>query len=73
MPNHRARGGREQAEAVGRLGRQRQCQVGVAAAGRMVVDADAVEAGVLAAGDERREVGQGPADRNPEATRSRVI
>ena len=62
----RARGGREQPEAARRPCRQRQCQVSVPAAGRMVVDADAVEARVLAAGDERRDVGQGPADRNPE-------
>jgi hypothetical protein len=32
----------------------------------MVVDADAVEASVLAAGDEGRDIGQGPANRNPD-------
>jgi hypothetical protein len=33
----------------------------------MVVDADAVEASVLAAGDKRRDVGQRTADRYPES------
>jgi hypothetical protein len=66
MPHQGARSGREQLQALGSLGRQRQRQVRVAAAGRMVVNADAVEARLLAAGGERRELGQWPADRNSE-------
>src|SRR5215470_17174571 len=50
-----------------RLGGKRQSEVGVAAARRMVMDADAIETGVLAADDECCEVGQGPANRNPES------
>ena len=56
MPNQRARGGGEQTQALRRPARQRQRQVSVPAARRMIVDADAVEAGLLAAGDERGEV-----------------
>ena len=44
----------EQAQATGRLRRERHRQVGIAAARRVVVDADSIEAGILAAGDERR-------------------
>ena len=47
--------------------RQRQRQIRIPAAGRMVVDADTVEARVFAAGDESGNVGQGPADRNPQS------
>src|SRR5216684_3465080 len=66
MPDDGARRGREQPQAARRLGRKRQRQVDVAAARGMVVDADAVEAGVLAAGDERGQLGQGPAHRDAE-------
>src|SRR5216684_2611709 len=66
MPDDGARRGREQPQAARRLGRERQRQVDVAAARGMVVDADAVEAGVLAAGDERGQLGQGPAHRDAE-------
>ena len=62
MPNHGARCRREQSQTLRRLRRQRQREVCIAAAGRMVVNADAIEAGVLAAGDERRNFGQGAAD-----------
>jgi len=45
---------------------QIQLQVSVPATGRVVVNADAVKARLLTPGDERREVGQGPADWNSE-------
>src|ERR1700694_4336921 len=67
MPNQGARGGREQLKAVRRPGRHRQRQVSVPATGGMVVNADAVEARLLAAGGERRELGQWPADRNSQS------
>ena len=46
------------------LSGERQGEVGVAAARRVIMDADTIEACVLATRDERCEVGQGPADRN---------
>src|SRR5262249_39477622 len=54
----RLEGAGEPTQAVRRPPRQRQRQVSVPAARRMVVDTDAVEACLLAAGDERGEVGQ---------------
>jgi hypothetical protein len=57
MANSRTRGGREEPKAVRVLGRQRQSEVGVPATGRMIVDTDAVEACVFAAGSECRDVG----------------
>ena len=66
VADHGARGGGEEADAVRRPRRKRQGQVGIPPAGGMVVDADAVEAGLLAAGDEGRELGQGAAHRHPE-------
>ena len=56
----------EKQEAMRRLGCERQRQVGVPAARRVVVNADAVEASRLAAGDELGEIGQRPPDRNPQ-------
>src|SRR5690242_14956103 len=61
MPNQRARRGWEQPEALRRPGRQRKRHVGVAAAGRMVVNADAIKSCILAACDECRDVRQRPA------------
>lgn len=54
----------EQSQAVRRLGRQRQRQIGVPAARRVIVDADTIKAGVLAADDERSKVWQRSADWN---------
>jgi hypothetical protein len=67
MPNHGARGGREQLDTIRRPGCQRQRQVDIATTGRMVVDADSVEARVFTPRDECRDVGQRPADRNSES------
>ena len=64
MPHQRTRGGREQVKAMRGLGAKRQRQIGVPAARRVIVDADAIEACVLATGDERGDVWQGPADRD---------
>src|SRR6516225_5507835 len=66
MANQRARGGGEQPQALRRPARQRQRQVSVPAAGRMIVDTDAVEACLLAAGDERGEVRQRSSNRDSE-------
>jgi hypothetical protein len=46
------------------LGCERQRQVSVSAARRVVMDANTIKTCVLAAGDERCEVRQGPTDRN---------
>src|SRR5262249_33616777 len=66
MANQRARGGGEETQALRRPARQRQRQVSVAAAGRMIMDTDAVEACLLAAGDERGEVRQRSPNRDSE-------
>ena len=49
---------------VARTGRQRQSQVGIATAGRVVVDADPVEPRIFAAADECSNVGQRLTNRN---------
>src|SRR5215471_11015720 len=64
MSDQRAGSGWEQPQAVRRLGRQRQRQIGVPAARRVIVDADTIEAGVLATGDERSKVWQRSAEWN---------
>ena len=73
MPHHRARGHRKEAETPGPQGGQGQRQVRVAAAVRVVVDADAVEAGVLAPRDEVGDVGQGASDRHADVNLHRSI
>ena len=64
MPNHGARSGREELQPVRRLSGQGQRQIDIPATGRMIVNAYAVEASVLAAGDECSNLGQRPAGRN---------
>src|SRR5262245_56193018 len=64
MPNQGARRGWEQSQSMSGLGGERQRQVGVAATRRMVMDANTIETCVLAAGDERGQLGQGSTDRN---------
>ena len=54
-------------ETPGRVGRQGQGHVRVAPARWVVVDADAVEAGRLAARDDVGQLGQRPANRHPQA------
>ena len=58
-------------EAVRRPSRQSQRQISIAATGRVVVNANTVEAGVFATGDERRDIGQGTADGNPDSDAER--
>ena len=60
----RARGRRVETDAARTLGGQRQDDIGVARAVRMVVDADAVEAGVLAPRDEIDDRGNRATDRH---------
>src|SRR5882672_5724353 len=67
MANHRARRGRKKPQARSRPSRQREGQIGIPAAGGVVVDADPVEAGILALRDERGDVGKRPTDRNPKS------
>jgi hypothetical protein len=56
VPDQRAGSGGEQAQALRRPACQRERQVSVAAARRMIMDADPIEACLLAAGDERGDV-----------------
>lgn len=64
MTNQGAGGGWEQPKAVRVPGRERQRQVSVPAARRVVMDADSIKTSFLATGDECGEVKQRPADRN---------
>ena len=65
MANDRARGRRVEADPARPLGGQREDQVGVAPAVGMVVDAHSIEAGVLAARDELRNLRDARARQEP--------
>ncbi len=66
MANDRARGRRVEPDPPRPLRSQREDQVRVPPAVGMVVDADSVEARVLAPRDDVRHLGDGPSDGNPD-------
>ena len=72
MPDDRARGRGIEPDPARPLRGEREDQIRVAPAVGMVVDADAVEAGVLAARDDVRDRGDRPPDGNPEVAPSTV-